>query len=86
MYFGKMVELADSDELFKNPLHPYTRSLLSAIPLPDPVYEKKRTRITYNPIAEHDYSTSQPTFREITPGHFVYCNDAEEEKYRQMIK
>ncbi len=86
MYFGKMVELADSDELFKNPLHPYTRSLLSAIPLPDPVYEKKRTRIHYNPIAEHDYSVNAPSFREITPGHFVYCNDAEEENYKQMVK
>ena len=86
MYFGKMVELADSDELFKNPLHPYTRSLLSAIPLPDPVYEKQRTRIIYNPIAEHDYSVNTPSFREITPGHFVYCNDAEEEKYKQMVQ
>ena len=86
MYFGKMVELADSDELFKNPLHPYTRSLLSAIPLPDPVYEKQRTRIHYNPIAEHDYTVDTPSFREITPGHFVHCNDVEEEKYKQMIK
>ena len=86
MYFGKMVELADSDELFKNPLHPYTRSLLSAIPLPDPVYEKKRERIIYNPLAEHDYSVNTPSFREITPGHFVYCNDAEEEKYKQMVR
>ena len=86
MYFGKMVELADSDELFKNPLHPYTRSLLSAIPLPDPVYEKQRTRMTYNPLAEHDYSVDKPTFREISPGHFVQCNDAEEAKYRQMLK
>ena len=86
MYFGKMVELADSDELFKNPLHPYTKSLLSAIPLPDPVYEKQRTRIHYNPIAEHDYSVSTPSFREITPGHFVYCNDIEEEKYKQQVK
>ena len=86
MYFGKMVELADSDELFKNPLHPYTKSLLSAIPLPDPVYEKQRTRIIYNPITEHDYSVSAPSFREITPGHFVYCNDAEEEKYKQQVK
>ena len=85
MYFGKMVELADSDELFKNPLHPYTRSLLSAIPLPDPVYEKQRTRIHYNPIAEHDYSVDTPSFREITPGHFVYCNNAEEAKYKQQI-
>ena len=86
MYFGKMVELADSDELFKNPMHPYTKSLLSAIPLPDPVYEKQRTRIHYNPIAEHDYSVDQPTFREIAPGHFVYCNDAEEEKYKAQLK
>ena len=86
MYFGKMVELADSDELFKNPLHPYTRSLLSAIPLPDPIYEKQRTRITYNPIAEHDYSVSEPSFREIAPGHFVHCNDAEEAKYREQLK
>ncbi len=85
MYFGKMVELADSDELFKNPLHPYTRSLLSAIPLPDPVYEKQRIRIIYNPIAEHDYSVDTPSFREITPGHFVRCNDAEEAKYKQMV-
>ena len=86
MYFGKMVELADSDELFKNPLHPYTKSLLSAIPLPDPVYEKQRTRILYNPIAVHDYSVDKPSFREITPGHFVHCNDVEEEKYKQMVK
>ena len=86
MYFGKMVELADSEELFKNPLHPYTKSLLSAIPLPDPVYEKMRTRIIYNPIAEHDYSEDKPTFREITPGHFVYCNDKEEEQYKLQIK
>ena len=86
MYFGKMVELADSDELFKNPLHPYTKSLLSAIPLPDPVYEKQRTRIIYNPIAEHDYTVDMPSFREIAPGHFVHCNDAEEAKYKQQLK
>ena len=86
MYFGKMVELADSDELFKNPLHPYTRSLLSAIPLPDPVYEKQRIRVTYNPLAEHDYTVDTPSFREVAPGHFVHCNDAEEAKYRQMLQ
>ena len=86
MYFGKMVELADSDELFKNPMHPYTKSLLSAIPLPDPIYEKQRTRVTYNPLAEHDYSVEGPSFREISPGHFVYCNSAEEAKYKQELK
>ena len=85
MYFGKMVELTTSDELFAHPLHPYTRSLLSAIPLPDPHSEKNRTRITYNPLAEHDYSVDKPTLREITPGHFVYCNDAEERKYLEEL-
>ena len=85
MYFGKMVELAPSDELFAHPLHPYTRSLLSAIPLPDPHYEKQRKRITYNPLAEHDYSVDQPSMREITPGHFIHCNDAEFEKYRAEL-
>ncbi len=83
MYFGKMVELATSDELFARPMHPYTRSLLSAIPLPDPHAEKKRTRITYNALAAHDYSTDKPTMREVTPGHFVYCNDAEEKAYKE---
>ena len=86
MHFGKMVELADSEELFKNPLHPYTKSLLSAIPLPDPVYEKMRTRVSYNPLAEHDYSVDKPSFREVGPGHFVYCNDAEEAKYKQILQ
>ena len=85
MYFGKMVELADSDELFKNPLHPYTKSLLSAIPLPDPIYEKQRKRLIYNPIVEHDYSVDQPSLREVSPGHFVYCNDAEEAKYKELL-
>ncbi len=85
MYFGKIVELADSDELFKHPLHPYTKSLLSAIPMPDPVYEKNRQRVTYNPLAEHDYSVDKPTLREITPGHFVMCNDAEFEKYKAIL-
>lgn len=85
MYFGKMVELAPSDELFAHPLHPYTKSLLSAIPLPDPHYEKGRVRITYNPIAEHDYSEDKPSMREITTGHFVYCNDAEEQKYKKEV-
>ena len=83
MYYGKMVELAESEELFAHPMHPYTRALLSAIPLPDPHTEKKRTRIVYNSIAEHDYSVNQPTMREILPGHFVYCNDDEETKYKQ---
>ena len=86
MYYGNMVELATSDELFKHPLHPYTKSLLSAIPQPNPLSEKRRQRITYNPMEAHDYSKQKPTFREILPGHFVLCNDAEYEKYLEEIK
>lgn len=86
MYFGKMVEMANSDELFKHPLHPYTKSLLSAIPLPDPNYEKQRVRFTYNPLAEHDYSKEQPTFKEVVPNHFVLCNTEELEKYRAEVE
>ena len=86
MYFGKIVELATSDELFAHPLHPYTKSLLSAIPLPDPHYEKKRKRVTYNPIADHDYSKQLPTMREVEPGHFVSCNDEEFERYLAEVQ
>ena len=85
MYFGNLVELADSDELFAHPLHPYTRSLLSAIPQPDPHSEKKRQRVAYNAAKEHDYSTDAPSLREVTPGHFVFCNDAEEKKYKEEL-
>ena len=86
MYYGKIVELTTSDELFAHPLHPYTKSLLSAIPLPDPHYEKKRKRITYNPLSAHDYSKERPTMREILPGHFISCNSEEFEKYKEEIK
>lgn len=85
MYFGKIVELTTSDELFAHPLHPYTKSLLSAIPLPDPRFEKQRKRITYNPIAAHDYSVQQPYMQEVVEGHFIYCNDAELEQYKAEI-
>ena len=85
MYFGKIVELADSDELFANPLHPYTKSLLSAIPLPDPRYEKQRVRVSYNPLISHDYSKEGPTMREIAPGHFIRCNSEEFEQYKEQL-
>ncbi len=86
MYYGNMVEMASSEEIFAHPLHPYTRSLLSAIPLPDPEFEKGRKRIVYNPVAEHDYSEDKPSFQEVTAGHFVKCNRQELEKYRQQLK
>ena len=86
MYFGKIVELADADELFANPCHPYTKSLLSAIPFPDPHYEKQRKRIIYTPELDHDYSEEGPSLREVSPNHFVYCNTAEMEKYQAEMK
>ncbi len=85
MYYGKIVELATSDELFAHPMHPYTKSLLSAIPLPDPHYEKQRKRITYNPLMDHDYSTEGPVIREIVPGHFVSCNTDEFERLKKEM-
>ncbi|WP_338472166.1 ATP-binding cassette domain-containing protein [Niallia sp. XMNu-256] len=85
MYFGKLVELAPADELYKNPMHPYTQSLLSAIPIPDPEIERTRKRKSYDPTI-HQYSTKeQVEMREVTPGHFVYCSEKEfkvlKEKY-----
>ena len=84
MYFGNIVELASSDELFAHPLHPYTKALLSAIPKPDPLSEKERKRFVYNPANEHDYSKEAPSLQEIVPGHFVMANTEELEKYRKI--
>ena len=85
MYYGHMVELATSDELFAHPLHPYTQSLLSAIPFPDPLMEKKRKRLKYDPLAAHNYGSEQPEMREVAPGHFVRCSREEFERYRQQL-
>ncbi len=81
MYFGKMVELADADELFAHPFHPYTRALLSAIPVPDPQTERNRKREVYIPALAHDYTTDKPKFREVREKHWVLCNEAEYQKY-----
>ena len=86
MYYGEIVELASSDELFAHPLHPYTHALLSAIPKPDPLSEKKRTRYLYIPANEHDYSKEAPKLTEITPGHWVLANSVELEKYKEKLK
>ena len=82
---GVLVELAETENLFAHPLHPYTRSLLSAIPLPNPHYEKKRRRMIYVPSEAHDYSKEQPELREVAPGHFVSCNRPELEIYQRKL-
>lgn len=86
MFYGNLVELASADELFAHPLHPYTKSLLSAVPFPDPIIEKTRQRVAYDPTRDHDYSKQLPSWREIVPGHFVRCNDEEEAKYKELLK
>jgi len=86
MYYGKIVEMGEKDLIFDNPLHPYTLSLLDSIPLPDPLYEKKRGAIKrYYPSESHDYSVEGPTLQEVEPGHFVLCNTDELEKHKKTI-
>ena len=82
---GRIVELAEAEELFLNPFHPYTKSLLSAIPIPDPRLEKNKKLIVYTG-EEHDYSVDKPKWTEITAGHFVWANEAEAKAYRKAAK
>lgn len=84
MHHGRLVELTTSEELYANPLHPYTKSLLSAIPLPDPEHERHRVRIKYDPSI-HDYSEHKPKWVEIRPGHFIFGSDPEMEKYEKEL-
>ena len=84
IYKGRIVELAEAEELFHHPLHPYTKALLSAVPIPDPEIEKKKKLLIYDPTL-HDYAISKPQWVEITEGHFVYGNEPELEKYRAEI-
>ncbi|ODU54649.1 MAG: peptide ABC transporter ATP-binding protein [Clostridium sp. SCN 57-10] len=82
---GVIVELAETEKLFAHPLHPYTRALLSAIPMPDPISEKVKELEIYDPSV-HDYTTHKPEWVEIEPDHFVMGNAPELEKYREMLK
>lgn len=82
---GKIVELAQSEELFAHPLHPYTRALLSAIPQPDPIAERQKKLIVYDPSCHHYSETNQPDWCEIVPGHFVLSSEPELEEYRKQF-
>ena len=86
IYAGKIVELAPALRLFEAPLHPYTKSLLTAVPIPDPKIERKKKIITYDPSIHHYVKSDAPEFREIEPGHFVRCNTPEFISYQEELK
>ena len=84
IHLGHLVELAETEKLFRHPLHPYTRALLSAVPQPDPISEKHKVLTVYDP-SMHDYSVDKPVWTEIEPGHFVLGNQKELEEYRGKL-
>ena len=82
---GVLVELAQTEKLFAHPLHPYTRALLSAIPLPDPAREKNKKLEVYDPT-QHDYSVDKPSWVEVEEGHMIWGNQKELSRYREMLR
>ncbi|UPW84753.1 ATP-binding cassette domain-containing protein [Lysinibacillus sp. Ag94] len=85
IYKGKIVELAETEKLFANPLHPYTKALLSAVPEPNPYKERDKVVEIYDP-SQHNYDIQPPSFTEIEEGHFVLANEGELERYRTSLK
>lgn len=85
IYKGVIVEVAETEELFNNPVHPYTQALLSAVPIPDPILERKKVLKVYDPD-QHDYETDKPSMVEIRPGHYVWANQAELARYKEALK
>ncbi|GAB2026691.1 ABC transporter ATP-binding protein [Lactovum odontotermitis] len=81
MHWGKILEIGSSEAVYNHPIHPYTKSLLSSIPAPDPLYERQRTPIVYDPTDETD--GQQREMREIVPNHFVFSTEEEAEKYKK---
>ncbi|MCQ2087843.1 MAG: ATP-binding cassette domain-containing protein [Bacilli bacterium] len=84
IHHGKIVEIAETEELFEHPLHPYTKSLMSAIPIPDPILEKNKELFVYEPDKCHDYSVHKPSLVDIGNGHFVYGNEEEIANYKKI--
>lgn len=84
---GVIVELAECEKLFEHPLHPYTKALLSALPLADPDKEKSKKLIVYKPNECHfDYETNPPVWREIEENHFILANDREAKQYQDELR
>ena len=85
IYGGHLVELTDANRLFELPLHPYTKSLLTAIPLPDPKIEKGKKIVTYDPFAHHYRYDDIPQLYEVEEGHYVRCNKKELAEYKKIV-
>ena len=83
IYKGRIMEIAETEELFQYPLHPYTKSLISAIPVPDPIIEKSKKLFIYDP-SMHDYSTEQPSLVDIGNGHMIFGSPSEIERYKEI--
>ena len=83
MHYGRLLEVGPADDVYDKPLHDYTNSLISAVPIPDPEIERQRHRIDYDPSIEGDDGDKVRSLHEITPGHFVRCTDDEVEMYKK---
>lgn len=83
MHYGRLLEVGPADDVYDKPLHDYTKSLISAVPIPDPEIERQRHRIDYDPSIEGDDGDKVRSLHEITPGHFVRCTDDEVEMYKK---
>lgn len=83
MHYGKLLEVGPADDVYDRPLHDYTKSLISAVPIPDPEVERSRTRIPYDAQKE-EMDGKQRSMHEIRPGHFVRCSDDEVKHYEEV--
>lgn len=83
MHFGRLLEVGPADDVYTKPLHDYTASLISAVPVPDPEFERNRKQILYDASIEQDVEGKPAKLREITPGHFVRCREDQVEMYKE---
>lgn len=82
---GEIVEMAETEELITHAIHPYTRALLSAIPMPDPRHEREKKLLIYD-SSMHHYETDPPSWREVRPEHYVLANSSEYEAYKKLYR